>query len=222
MINEQRTEADDIRVSFHEASHAGIGRQLTGAPLGGATIEAGEGYSGLCWGSGYDRRMKFSADQIDEPSFCDILKAQIPPVGESRSNLADIYLHIWNQVVELCAGTEGERLFCPGEPAFAYDDEKKAIQYASLITSSPAAAAAFIAACREESIALLKSQSHIIRAIAGELRIKRTLDGAMIDSVIEAAVAAHGLDIERARRADWKTRQRNATNFLKELKNDER
>src|SRR5665647_3976079 len=111
MINEQRSEADDIRVSYHEAGHAGIGRQLHAMPLGGVTISAGEDYSGLCWGPLYDRRLKYSQDQT-EPSMCQKLAGQIPSIGESRTECADLYLHCWNQIVELVAGTEAERLFC--------------------------------------------------------------------------------------------------------------
>jgi hypothetical protein len=218
MKNEQRTAADDNRVVFHEAGHATIGRFLHATPLGGCTAEPGEDYSGLCWGALYDRRLKFSEAQAEAvPNLCRQLSGEIPATGESRAEWADVYLHCFHQIVELCAGTEAERLFVDGEPLFAVDDEAKAFQYASLITSSPEAAEAMIAACRAESAALLKAQSHIICAIACELRTKRTLDGAMIDSVIEAAVAAHGLDIERGRRVEWQTRQRNAAEFLKGL-----
>ena len=44
-----------------------------------------------------------------------------------RANVADIFLHVHNQVVELVAGTEGERLFLSGEPWFAADDERQAV-----------------------------------------------------------------------------------------------
>jgi hypothetical protein len=215
MKNEQRTDADDNRVVFHESGHATIGRLLHAMPLGGCTAEPGEDYSGLCWGALYDRRLKFSEAQVEAvPNLCRQLAGEIPAIGESRAEWADVYLHCFHQIVELCAGTEAERLFVDGEPWFAVDDEAKAFQYASLITSSPEAAEALIAACRAEAAALLKAQSHIIRAIAGELRTKRTLDGAMIDSVIETAVAARCIEAERQRRANWRERQRNATQFF--------
>jgi hypothetical protein len=55
----------------------------------------------------------------------------MPGPGESRADVADIYLHAFSRVTELVAGTEGERLFLLGEPWFAADDERQAIAYAS-------------------------------------------------------------------------------------------
>jgi hypothetical protein len=209
----KRTEADDIRVVFHEAGHAVIGRQLHGMAIGGVTVVPGEDYSGLCWGPLHDRRLKYSQDHT-EPSMCEKLAGQIPSIGESRTECADLYLHCWNQIVELCAGTEAERMFVPGEPWFAADDERKAYGYAALLTSSPASTEALIAACRAEAVALLKVQAHVVEALAGELRSRRTLDGAEIDTVIETAVIAHGLEIERGRRDDWSKVQASAAAFL--------
>jgi hypothetical protein len=217
MSNKERTEADDIRVVFHESGHTAIGRQIHGTALGGVTVEPGEDYSGLCWGPLHDRRLKYSQDHT-EPSMCEKLAGQIPGIGESRADIADLYLHCWNQIVELCAGTEAERLHCPGEPWFAHDDERKSYGYAALITSSPASTEALIVACRAEAVALLKAQAHVVTAIAGELRSRRTLDGAEIDTVIEAAVIAHGLEIERGRRDDWLRVQASAAEFLKKNK----
>ncbi len=80
----------------------------------------------------------------------------MPPIGESRANVADIFLHVHSRVVELVAGT-GERFFCDGEPWFAADDERKAFKYASQVTSSPASAAAFIEFARVEATGMLAS-----------------------------------------------------------------
>jgi hypothetical protein len=215
MAHSQRSEADDIRVRFHEAGHATIGRQLHGTSLGGVTVDAGEDYAGLTWGALYDRRLKFSEDRT--PSLCAQLAGEFPTIGEDRSEWAGIYMHCFHQIVELCAGTESERLFCDGEPWFATSDETQAYHFASLITSSPGSTAALIAACRAESVALLKASAHIVEAIAAELVIRRTLDGGEIDATIEGAVAARGLEIERLKRADWRQREGNAAGFLKGL-----
>jgi hypothetical protein len=146
------------------------------------------------------------------------LAGEFASVGEDRAAWADIYMHCFHQIVELCAGTESERLFCEGEPPwFAASDETQAYHFATLITSSPASAEALIAACREESVALLKASEHIVRAIAAELLIRRTLDGGEIDGIIEAAVAARGLEIEHLKRADWRRRERSAAMFMQEL-----
>jgi hypothetical protein len=81
---------------------------------------------------------------------------------------------------------------------------------ASLVASSPEAAEAFIAFCAVEASALLRSREHIVRALAAELRIKRTMDGAAIDRCIEQAVAAKAAEIEAHRRRDWRERQASA------------
>jgi hypothetical protein len=207
-----RSASDDIRICFHEASHAGVGRQLHATALGGCTVEAGPDYSGLTWGPAYVRRTKFS----DAPSLCSQLAGVMPQVGESRADCADLYLHCFHRVVELVAGTEGERLFCDGEPWFAADDEKQAFAYASLITSSSAAAAAFIEFARVEAVSLLTTSAHIIRALAAELRTKRTMNGRAIDLCIEHAVAAKLIEDEKRRRRDWQQRQASAARFVAE------
>jgi hypothetical protein len=216
MTHNQRPEADDNRIAHHEAGHAAIGRQLHGLPLGGATIVAADGYAGLCWGALFDRRLKLSEDRA--PSLCQQLAGQMPSVGEDRSAWADIYMHCFHQIVELCAGTESERLFCEGEPPwFAASDETQAYYFASLITSSPESTVALISACRAEAVALLKASAHIVEAIAAELIIRRTLDGGEIDATIGGAVAARGLEIEHLKRADWRRRERSAAMFMQEL-----
>jgi hypothetical protein len=205
-----RSASDDIRICYHEASHAGVGRQLHATALGGCTVEAGPDYSGLTWGPAYVRRTKFS----DAPSLCSQLAGVMPQVGESRADCADLYLHCFHRVVELVAGTEGERLFCDGEPWFAADDERQAFALASLVTSSPAAAAAFIEFARVEAVSLLTASAHIVRALAAELRFKRTMDGAAIDRCIERAVAIRAAEIEAQRRADWRERQASAARLV--------
>jgi hypothetical protein len=137
----------------------------------------------------------------------------MPAIGESRGSVADIYLHAFNRIVELVAGTEGERMFLPGEPWFAHDDERQAISYASLITSSPASADALISACRIECAALLSASAHIVRALALQLQRDRTMDAAAIDACIGGAVAQKTLDKEIARCAEWARVQQSAADF---------
>jgi hypothetical protein len=208
-----RSAADDQRVVFHEVSHATIGRLVTGAAIGGVTCEPGLDFSGLCWGPAYERHSKFSESE-SVPSFCEKIGALMPQTGESRADAADVYLNCFHRIVELVAGTEGERLFTSGEPWFAADDERQAIAYASLITSTPASAAAFIEACRVESRALLTASMFIVHALAAELQIVRTMDGVAVDLCIERAVAAKALADERARRGDMVIVERNAAKFV--------
>jgi hypothetical protein len=208
-----RTDADDIiRVCFHEASHAAIGRRWSN--LGGMTCEAGDGFSGRCWGPEFES--KFANENDSAPSLCQQIERLMPQPGESRADVADIFLHVHNRVVELVAGTEGERLFLPGEPWFAADDERQAFAYASLVTSSPESAAAFIEFARIECINLLIVSTHIVRALAAQLQRERTMDAAAIDSCIEQAVAAKLIDDEKRRRRDWQQRQASAARFVAE------
>jgi hypothetical protein len=176
------------------------------------TAVAGDGFSGRVWGPEFES--KFANDDNRTPSLCEgIARLMMPQPGESRAEVADIFLHVHNRVVELVAGTEGERMFCDGEPWFAADDERQAFALASLVTSSPAAAAAFIAFARIEAISLLTASAHIVRALATELRIKRTMTGAEIDLCISRGVADRAAEIEMRRRLDWRERTASAASF---------
>jgi hypothetical protein len=208
MTDEIRSEADDARICLHESSHAAVGRQHS--ELGGMTCVAGDGFAGRCWGPKFEARF---ASGHPELSLCEKVGPMMPQPGESRADVADVFLHVHNQVVELVAGTEGERMFCDGEPWFAADDERQAFAYASLICSSPAAAAAFIEFARVEAISVLTTSAHIVRALADELRVKRTMDGRAIDLCIDHAVAVRSLKIEHQRRADWRSRTASAAAF---------
>jgi hypothetical protein len=213
---EGRTEADDVRVCIHEASHA-LTARLVGAEIGGVTVEPSidGNYSGLCWGPSYDRRAKF-ADEGSAPALCEQIAPLMPQPGESRADVAPIFLHVHSRLVEIVAGTEGERLFLSGEPWFARDDETQAISYASLITTTPKSAAALIEFARVEAAAQLEPRAHVIYALAEALRIRRTLDGAQVDQVIAQAVALEALATEHQRRDDWQRREQSAMEFCHE------
>jgi hypothetical protein len=70
---------------------------------------------------------------------------------------------------------------------------------------------------RVEAISLLTRSAHFVRALANELRSKRTMDGHAIDEIISAGVAPRSLEIERQRRSDWMQRKASAAEFLKGL-----
>jgi hypothetical protein len=205
-----RTPEDDLRVCYHEQSHATVSRLTTGRPLGGVTAQPGEDFSGLCWGPAYQSK-------FDDTDTVSLLATMVPTLGE---NLADLYLHCFHRITELVAGTEGERLFCDGEPWFAAHDERQAIAYASLITSSPVSAAAFIEFARVEAISLLTASAHIVHALASELQIVRTMDGAAIDLCIERAVAAKAAVDKMERRERWTDVENNAARFVADWKAD--
>jgi hypothetical protein len=213
-LDEPRSAADDERVCLHEASHASVGRIL-GQPLGGVTCDADPAgdYSGRCWGPEFES--KFASGE-SAPSLCAKIARLMPKPGEPRGEAADVFALALTRITELVAGTEGERLFLPGAPWFAVDDERQALAFALLITSSPAAAAALVDACRVEAATLLRSHEHIVRALADQLQRERTMDGAAIDQCIARAVAANAAEAERKRRADWQQREANALRFIAE------
>jgi hypothetical protein len=202
------TPADDVQISLHESSHAVVGRWLTGEAIGGVTIVAANGFGGLCWGPHYVNRAKYSEGEV--PKLCEQIGPLMPAPGESRAGVADIFLHCYNRVTELVAGTEGERLFLDCEPWFATDDERQAIAYASIVTSSQESAAAFISACRAEAATLLRQSAHIVQALASELRVARTMNGAEVDACIERAVMEKQFGDEVQRRKAWKRTEANA------------
>jgi hypothetical protein len=197
-----RSAADDRRVVYHEIHHVVTGRIVTAAPIGGVTCEPGLDYSGLTWGPSYVHCAKF-AELDDVPSLCEKIGPLMPSMGESRADVADIYLHVHNRCVELVAGTVGEELFLDGPAWVAHDDLRQVHAYAGLICSSPASVEAFLDFCRVEAAELLTASAHIVHALAAELATRRTMDGAEVDSVIERAVAQKVHDDERNRRADW-------------------
>jgi hypothetical protein len=206
---EPRSESDDIRIATHESSHALAGR-LLGQPIGGMTIVPADGFSGRCWGPEFESR--FAGGQ-STPSLCAQIDKLMPGPGEPRDAVADIVLHAHVRIVELCAGSIGEALFLEGPAWDAADDRKQERALASLVASSPEAAEAFIGFCRVEAAALLKPREYIVRALAAELRVKRTMDGAAIDRCIEKAVAIRAAEIEAQRRLDWRGRQASAASF---------
>ncbi|MFY9958257.1 hypothetical protein [Bradyrhizobium sp.] len=65
-----------------------------------------------------------------------------------------------------------------------------------------AAAAALVDACRVEAATLLRGNAHIVRSLATELLIRRTLTGIEIDEVIARAIAIRAAEAERQRRVD--------------------
>jgi hypothetical protein len=206
----ERSDADDTRIATHESSHALAGR-LLGQPIGGMTIVPADGFSGRCWGPEFESRF---AGGPSTPSLCAQIDKLMPGPGEPRDAVADIVLHAHVRIVELCAGSIGEALFLEGPAWDAADDRKQERALAALVASSPEAAEAFVGFCAIEAATLLRPREHIIRALAAELRIKRTMDGAAIDRCIERAVAVRAAEIEAHRRRDWLTRQASAARLV--------
>jgi hypothetical protein len=199
-MSENQHDDRDARVAQHEAAHLCVGRAL-GATFGGATIEENPelGFSGLCWGPNFESR--FAGDT--NSSVIEQIDALMPVDGGTRSDVMEIYQHVHTRIIELTAGSEGEKLAF-GDAWTAADDRAQERKLASLIYSSPEAAEAFIAACALEARAILRRHADVVDALVAALVLHRTLDTAMIDSTISGAVAARHLVQEHERRRRWK------------------
>src|SRR5258708_37956059 len=101
-----RTAADDMRIALHESNHAVVGR-LLGQPVGGVTCDAGDGFSGRCWGPAFVSRF---VSGTSASSLCVQIGRLMPGPGESRGDAANIFLHVHNRCTELVAGSVGESL----------------------------------------------------------------------------------------------------------------
>jgi hypothetical protein len=207
-----RSEADDERVALHESCHALAGRVL-GSPLGGMTCDPGDGFSGLCWGPSYVRPSKFAEDEPDPVSLCTKMTPLMPREGESRLDVANMFLHCHVRIVELVAGSVGEAMFL-GEAWDANDDRAQETALASLICSSPESIEAFVGFCAVEAAALLRPREHIVRALTKELLVRRTMTAEQIDAIIMQADAAKALANEHARRAAWRRAEESAASFV--------
>jgi hypothetical protein len=207
-----RSAEDDRRVVYHEIHHVLAGRLCSAAPIGGVTAEPGLDYSGLTWGPAYVHRAKF-AEPDDALSLCEKIGPLMPSMGESRADVADIFLHVQNRCVELVAGTVGEELFLDGPAWIAHDDLRQAHAYAGMICTSPASVEAFLDFCRVEAAALLTALAHIVHALAAELMTRRTMNGLQVDLCIERAVAHETQRVEIERRANWRSIEQSAVDF---------
>jgi hypothetical protein len=212
-ITEGRTAADDERVALHEIGGHALVSRLLGFEVGGVTCEPGPDFGGLTWGPSHNREARFSSESASAASVRAIIGASMPGPGDSRTYVADIYLHVHATVTELVAGSVAESLFLPGEPWAAGSDRAQERELTSLICSSPESVEAFIAYCRAEAAALLRPNEHLVRALTKELLVRRTMTGRQVDAAISKAVAAKTLSDEHARRAAWRATMKSAAAF---------
>jgi hypothetical protein len=196
------------RVATHESGHAVVARCLN-MPLGGATIVAGDNYSGMCWGPNGKPSKLGGSDPL-----CVQAQALMPPVGESRADAAEMLVHAHARVIEILVGSESERLFCPDAPPLeARQDQHDAEQFARLMCIHPDAVADFVAYARHEARALLAEHAPVVRALAEALLAEGTLTGERIDVVIAQALVRADQAAERKRRAAMAQMAENARLF---------
>jgi hypothetical protein len=79
----------------------------------------------------------------------------------------------------------------------------------------PASITAFVEHCYQAALAIIEQNKPVVLALARASinHPERTLDSAEIDQVIMQALAAEAAPVERARRAAWKTVEKNAAGF---------
>ncbi|TWC05044.1 hypothetical protein FBZ93_10354 [Bradyrhizobium macuxiense] len=211
-----RTFEDDERIAVHEAGHAVCAR-LLGHDVGGVTVnpDVSHGSEGLCWGVGHAEA--FVEGRGDASDVRDALRSVMPKAGEDRQPVADVFANVYAKCIEFVAGRAAERMLLEGEPPEPTDDLRQTRELAMLIGSSEEAIATFIAHCDVAALDLLMPHGDVVMALSIILRIKRTLDGAEIDQIIQDMEARKVMTVERQRRVDWRKRELVAGRFRAEF-----
>ncbi len=212
-----RTPEMDRRIAIHEASHAVVRRAL-GLQIGGATITPGADYGGMVWGpEGGPERLKYSDNLLDTLELYVQAREVMPALGESRNECGTYYQITWSGVIELVAGTEGERLLCDGDPLDAVADRAQArhLAEAFCVLDDREIVEAFIAYCRAEASAIICRHREAIVSVAAGLVEKHTLTGDEIDMLIFDALGRVALDREKGRREEWAAIIARAAEFAK-------
>src|SRR5437762_319800 len=90
-LSKGRSEADDIRIAYHEASHCLIQRLHLGENrhLGGVTIDPGTTFLGMAWSDATYEEVK-AADGVVEcieqvQTFCANVQSVAPSAGQSNT-----------------------------------------------------------------------------------------------------------------------------------------
>lgn len=203
------------RIAVHEAAHAVVGRALD-SPLGGATIVEGADYGGMVWGprGGPD---KFSEGVGNSLTLFRQARSVMPGIGEARTEVGDFYQQTFIRIVELCAGTEGERALCEGEELNAATDREqiRLLAAAFCCVDDEEVIDRLIEYCRAEARAIIRRYRNVVVAVAAGLIRRRTLNGVEIDEIIFLALAREDLQREKSRRAAWAASIRSADVFEK-------
>jgi hypothetical protein len=153
------------------------------------------------------------ADQlIQTKQRCGEAAALRPGAGEDQDCYAPWASEAHMRIVELVAGSEGERLATGKANLPANTDLALAILYAETI-SSPAAIDQLLAWARAEARGILKAHWTCVLAIAQALDDRGTLDGPEIDTIIADAVAQATQEAERIRRRNMARMVESAARF---------
>jgi hypothetical protein len=206
-----RSYDQDCRVAIHEAGHI-VAARLLGHPLGGATVDAGSGYEGRAWGEGHVEA--FAEGRGDAADVREALAPLMPKPGEDASSIFDVFANVYSHCIELAAGRAAERMLVGDDDSrSAVDDLRQARELALLICKSEEAIESFIAHCDIAARDLLMPYGDVVMVLSTVLRIKRTLEGAEIDTIIWDVETRKALTIERHRRAEWRKAELAAERF---------
>jgi hypothetical protein len=213
MLNE-RTLEQDKRLAAHEAGHCFM-RRVFDRAIGGATIVAGDGFSGLVWSDDGDCSKLGSDGEEVLAEFNSIA----PRIGESRNDAALLIIRASQRAVELLAGDAAEAVLHGGKPLLnANNDWKQAQAYAAIVCVSSTTISDFLDFAFAEATALIEKFRPVVQALADALLERQTLDGKEIDQVIAAALVAQDSAAERLRREQMKLMHDNAQKFLQEYR----
>jgi hypothetical protein len=211
-VKASRSPEYNRRCATHESSHAILGRAC-GSFIELVTIVPHGEYAGRCVRRGAPSP---SLNLLDErkckepaaPTTADIVAvcAQIgaPEVGTARVDLAEEITRAQTFIIELLAGSVGERVMFPDLPPLpAEHDRREAEALASVICASPQAIPALLAYCEAEAEALIRANLDIVEALTDALVAEGTLSGDQVDTIIAACVARRSLAAEYERRRRW-------------------
>jgi hypothetical protein len=200
------------RCAAHEASHAVLGRAL-GSFIELVTIVPHGEYAGRCVRRGApspslnlldERKCKEppASTSTDLVAVCAHIGA--PEVGTARVDLAEEITRAQTFIIELLAGSVGERVMFPDLPPLpAEHDRREAEALASVICASAAAVPALLAYAEAEAEALIRANLDIVEALTGALVAEGELSGLAVDQIISACVARRAHDAELERRRRW-------------------
>jgi hypothetical protein len=212
------------RIAAHEASHALVGRAL-GSFIELVTIVPNGEFAGRCVRRGAPSTSLNLLDQekCKEPMRAAPTTADIvivcahigsPEIGSRRVDLCEEIVRAQVFMIELLAGSLGERVIFPDlPPLLAEHDRCEAKALASVVCASPAAIDALLAYAEAEAEALIRANLSAVSALTDALVEKGTLFSEEVDQIIATAADAELLAAEQARRLAWLTRSENAAKF---------
>jgi hypothetical protein len=220
-----RSELRNRQIAGHEIGHALVTKCL-GDSCWLVTIIPGDDFEGKCVRSGPPFDLTLQENYEDKTqeilTVCERLEQLTPEIGTPRSESGDIYIRSQNNIIALVAGEVAESLLHPDLPSLgSTHDGIEARAFARIAVAASPAVEALINYAAAEATALLTANRDMVDALVEALIDAGELSGTRVDEIISECVVARAVAVEKARRADWKTRQRNATEFLKGLPNDD-